>query len=55
MLRAQPGDVLVLGAVGDVLLAAMRPGDAAERYKAALELDSNNVAPPGVSIPSGTP
>lgn len=43
VLRAQPGDVQVLVALGDALLAANRPGDAAERYKAALELDPNNV------------
>lgn len=43
VVRARPDDVRALVALGDALLAANRPGDAAERYKAALELDPNDV------------
>jgi cytochrome c-type biogenesis protein CcmH len=41
--RAEPGDVGALVALGDALLAANRAGDAADRYEAALDLDPNNV------------
>ena len=41
--RAQPDDLQALVALGDALLAANRPGEAADRYKAALELDPNNI------------
>ncbi len=40
--RAQPRDVEALVALGDALLAANRAGEAADRYKAALELDPNS-------------
>lgn len=40
---AQPDDVDALVALGDALVAADRPDEAAERYKAALELDPDNV------------
>lgn len=43
VVRAAPDDVEALVALGDALLAANRPADAAERYKAALELDAANV------------
>lgn len=43
VVRARPDDVEALVALGDALLTANRAGDAAERYKAALELDPNNV------------
>jgi cytochrome c-type biogenesis protein CcmH len=42
--RAEPNDVDALVALGDALLAANRTADAADRYRAALELDPNNVA-----------
>ena len=41
--RAEPRDVEALVALGDALLAANRAGEAADRYKAALEVDPNNV------------
>lgn len=41
--RQEPRDVEALVALGDALLAANRTGEAAGRYKAALELDPNNV------------
>lgn len=41
--RAEPADVEALVALGDALLAANRAGEAADRYKAALELDPDNV------------
>ena len=41
--RAEPRDVEALVALGDALLAANRAGDAADRYKAALEVDADNV------------
>lgn len=43
VVRARPDDARALVALGDALLAANRPGDAAERYKAALELEPNDV------------
>lgn len=42
--RAQPDDIEALVALGDALLAANRAGEAADRYKAALELNPNNIA-----------
>ena len=41
--RAEPGDVEALLALGDALLAANRDSEAADRYKAAIELDPENV------------
>ncbi len=41
--RAEPGDVLALVALGDALLAENRTSEAADRYKAALELEPDNV------------
>lgn len=41
--RAQPGDAGALVMLGEALVDANRPGDAAERFRAALELDPNNV------------
>lgn len=41
--RAEPGDVEALVALGDALLAANRAGKAADRYKAALEVDPGNL------------
>ncbi len=43
IVRARPGDIRALVALGDELLVAERPGDASERYRAALELDPNDV------------
>jgi cytochrome c-type biogenesis protein CcmH len=40
--RAEPGDVVALVALGDALLAANRAGEAADRYKAALEVEPDN-------------
>lgn len=42
--RVEPRDVLALIALGDALLAANRPGEAAESYKQALEVDPANVS-----------
>lgn len=42
--RAEPRDVGALVALGDALLAADRASEAADRYKAALELDQTNVS-----------
>ena len=42
--KAEPGDVMALVALGDALLATDRVGEAADRYKAALALDPENVA-----------
>ena len=42
--KADPGDVMALVALGDALLTANRAGEAADRYKAALELDPDNVS-----------
>lgn len=41
--RAAPDDVEALVTLGDALLTANRPGEAAARYRAALELDPDNV------------
>lgn len=41
--RAQPDDIETLVALGDALLVANRVGDAADRYKVALELDPDNI------------
>lgn len=41
--NAEPGDVEALVALGDALLTANRAGDAAARYKTALEVDPSNV------------
>ena len=43
VVRGQPGSTGALVALGDALLAAGRPGDAAERYRSALEVDAENV------------
>jgi cytochrome c-type biogenesis protein CcmH len=40
---AEPADVGALVALGDALLAANRTAEAADRYKAALDLDPNNL------------
>ena len=41
--RAEPGDVLALVALGDALLTENRGSEAADHYKAALELEPDNV------------
>lgn len=41
--RAEPGDVLALVALGDALLTENRASEAADRFKAALELEPDNV------------
>ncbi len=41
--RAEPRDIEALIALGDALLAANRPGAAADRYKSALEIDGTKV------------
>lgn len=41
--RAEPGDVDAILALGDALLEASRAGEAADRYRAALALDPENV------------
>lgn len=40
---AQPDDADALVALGDALLTAERPAEAADRYRAALEINKNNV------------
>jgi cytochrome c-type biogenesis protein CcmH len=42
--QAEPRDVGALVALGDALLAADRTGEAADRYREALDLDPQNVA-----------
>lgn len=42
--RANPRDVEALVALGDALLGANRAAEAADRYRAALEIDPNDVA-----------
>jgi cytochrome c-type biogenesis protein CcmH len=42
-LRSEPRDVGAIVALGDALVAADRGGEAADRYKAALDIDPNNV------------
>lgn len=41
--RAEPGDVEAIVALGDALVAANRDAEAADRYTAALELDPDNL------------
>ena len=41
--RSEPQNVEALVALGDALLSANRPGEAGERYRAALELDPKNI------------
>lgn len=41
--RAEPRDVEALVALGDALLAANAPGEAADRFKSALEIDPKSV------------
>lgn len=41
--RTQPDDIGALVALGDALLDASRPNDAANRYRAALQLDPDNI------------
>jgi cytochrome c-type biogenesis protein CcmH/NrfG len=43
IIQANPNDVESIVALADALLAANRPAEAVERYKSALELDSDHV------------